>query len=66
MAVLRDRHTSGCADQVFIIARGGLDVCDGVHRSFVMKKGQSLDGVAGILPGVRAKPERLTRREGTL
>jgi len=28
-AVLGDGHTSGCANQVPIVAHGGLDVCDG-------------------------------------
>ncbi len=38
MALLRDPHTFGCAHQISIIARGGLDVCDGAHSWFVMKK----------------------------
>jgi hypothetical protein len=32
------RHTSNCPNQISIIAHGGLDVCDGGHRWFVMKK----------------------------
>lgn len=39
LAVLRGRHTSGCADLILIIARDGLDVCDGAHTCFVMKVG---------------------------
>jgi hypothetical protein len=58
MAVLRDRHTSGCADQVFIIARGGVDVCDGAHRCFVMKKGRRRIAELGMLarPGIIFDP----------
>jgi len=55
MAVLRDRHTSGCADQVFIIAHGGLGVCDGAHRWFVMKKVRGQIAELGML-AAPAKP----------
>jgi hypothetical protein len=37
MAVSGDGRTSTLADQIFIVAHGGLDVCDGGHRSIVMK-----------------------------
>jgi len=49
MAVLRDRHTSGCANQVLIIAHGRLDVCDGVHSWFVMKKVRGRIAELGML-----------------
>jgi len=42
MAVLRDRHTSGWSNQGFIIAHGGLGVCDGAHSWFVLKKGSGV------------------------
>jgi len=29
-----------CPNQTAIVALGGLEVCDGGHRSFVMKKGR--------------------------
>jgi len=38
VAVFGDGHTSGFFDPIIIIAHGGLEVCDGAHRSFVMKK----------------------------
>ena len=38
MAAFGDGHTSGCSDQIAIIAHGGLEVCDGAHRWFVTKK----------------------------
>jgi hypothetical protein len=31
-------HTSVCSNQIVIIARGGLKVCDAAHSGFVMKK----------------------------
>ncbi|HXY77641.1 MAG TPA: hypothetical protein VEH47_02425 [Candidatus Acidoferrales bacterium] len=37
-AVWGDGHTSGFFDPIVIVARGGVDVCDGAHRRFVMKK----------------------------
>jgi hypothetical protein len=42
MAVLRDRHTAGWSNQSFIIAHGGLGVCDGAHSWFVLKKGSGV------------------------
>jgi hypothetical protein len=36
-AVLEDGLTSSGPNPVFIIAHGELEVCDGEHRSFVMK-----------------------------
>ena len=38
-AVLGDGHTSGCTNQMAILALGGLEVCDDGHRLDVMKKG---------------------------
>src|SRR5271157_3853001 len=38
MAAFGDGHTSGCSDQIAIIAHGGLGVCDGAHRWFVTKE----------------------------
>ncbi len=37
-AVLGERRTFGCPNQIFIIANNGMEVCDGAHRLFVMKK----------------------------
>jgi len=37
-AVLVERHTSELPQSVAIVAHGGLEVCDGAHRCFVMKK----------------------------
>src|SRR5260370_19605661 len=33
-----DGRTSGCPNQVPIVAHGGWEVCDAAHRAFVMKK----------------------------
>jgi hypothetical protein len=49
---LGDRHTSSCPNQISIIAHGELDVCDGEHRWFVMKKGQASDCRSGNARGV--------------
>ena len=38
-----DGRTSGFFDPIVIIARGGLEVCDGEHRLIVMKKSQGSD-----------------------
>jgi hypothetical protein len=38
MAACGNGHTSVCSDPIIIIAHGGLEVCDGAHRLFVMKK----------------------------
>ena len=37
-SVLVERHTSGCPNQIFIIANNRMEVCDGAHWLFVMKK----------------------------
>jgi hypothetical protein len=37
---LEDGHTSDRSDQIAIIVHCGLEVCDGEHRAFVMKKNQ--------------------------
>jgi len=34
----RDGHTSGFFDLMVIVAHDGVDVCDGAHGRFVMKK----------------------------
>ena len=63
MAAFGDGHTSGCSDQIAIIAHGGLGVCDGAHRWFVMKKvrgsAQALRG-SGI-PGLENRETWGTR-----
>jgi len=35
---LGERHTFDCPNQIFIIANDGMEVCDGAHWLFVMKK----------------------------
>jgi len=37
-AVLGDRHASHCPNQIFIIVHDGMEVYDGAHWLFVMKK----------------------------
>jgi hypothetical protein len=51
-AVLGDGRTSGCPNEISIVAHGGWDVCDGAHRSFVMKKVS--DEIAEV--GMLARP----------
>jgi len=58
---LGDRHTSSCPNQISIIAHGGLDVCDGEHRWFVMKKGQASDCRSGNARGILRLETRDTR-----
>jgi hypothetical protein len=38
VAVLGERHTSNCPNQIFIIAQGEVGVCDDRHRLDGMKK----------------------------
>ena len=47
-----DGRTSGCPNEISIVAHGGWDVCDGAHRSFVMKKVS--DEIAEV--GMLARP----------
>ena len=53
VAVFGDGRTSGFFDPIIIIAHGGLGVCDGAHRYFVMKKGQRSGCGSGDARGTR-------------
>ncbi len=53
---MEDRHTSRCPNSVLIIAHDGMEVCDGAHWLFVMKKGD-LEDVLGV--GGGPEPIRL-------
>jgi len=51
-SVSGDGHTPAVANQIFIIAHSGLDVCDGAHSGFVMKKDQGSYGRIGNARGI--------------
>jgi hypothetical protein len=49
-AVSGDGRTSAFFDPLFIIARGGWEVCDCAHGKLVMKKGPRLDQEQAVFP----------------
>jgi hypothetical protein len=50
---MEDRHTSRCPNSVLIIAHDGMEVCDGAHWLFVMKR--ALDPVSEEGNGSRGR-----------
>jgi hypothetical protein len=56
-AVLGDRHTDSCPNQVSIITQGGWDVCDSGHGWFVRTK------VGGRIAEVGTLAARARRKE---